>query len=146
MTEKDAKTLYQDVIVDHGHAPRNLGPLQGATHEATTHNPLCGDRVTIRLVVEADRVKEARFEARGCLIARASASMLTEAIIGRTSTEARSLVGQVEALVSAEPGAPSLPGSLEPLGGAKQFPARRACVTLAWKALEAALAGAVPRS
>ena len=140
MTEtRDAKSLYQDLIVDHGNRPRNQGPLADATHEATKKNPLCGDRVTVRVRVEGDRVEEVRFEARGCLIARASASLLTEAIVGRSVVEARELVRAVDAMVVGA-AAPLPPEALEPLRGAQDFPARRACVTLAWHALEAALA------
>jgi nitrogen fixation NifU-like protein len=140
MTEKEAKTLYQDAMVEHGKAPHNQGALPGATHEATTKNPLCGDRVTLRLRVEDDRIREARFEARGCMIARASASLLTEAVLGRSVAEAQTLVRVVEGLVTGEPFTEADAGPLEPLRGAKEFPARRTCVTLAWHALEASLA------
>jgi nitrogen fixation NifU-like protein len=143
MTEKDAKTLYQGVIVEHGKTPHNQGALPEATHEATTKNPLCGDRVTLRLRVEDDRIREARFEARGCMIARASASLLTEAVVGRSVAEAQTLVRLVEGLVMGQPITEVDAGPLEPLRGAKEFPARRTCVTLAWHALEASLAGSV---
>jgi nitrogen fixation NifU-like protein len=139
MSARDAKTLYQELILDHGNAPRNEGALEGATHEATTKNPLCGDRVTVRARVESGAVREVRFEARGCMIARASASLLTEAVAGRSVTDALALVRTVDALVAADP-APDDVTTLEPLRGVRDFPARRACVTLAWHALEAALA------
>jgi nitrogen fixation NifU-like protein len=142
MTTRDAKTLYQDLIVDHGKSPRNEGALAGATHEATTKNPLCGDRVTVRVRVDGGTVREARFEARGCMIARASASLLTEAVAGRSVEGAIDLVRTVDALVAGEPAATDV-GVLEPLRGVQEFPARRACVTLAWRALEAALAPVV---
>ena len=133
----DAKQLYQDLIVQHGKAPKNEGPLAGATHEATMKNPLCGDRVTVRLVVDDAGITEARFEARGCMIARASASLLTEAVRDLAPSAAIALAAQVGALVEGKDA--SVPVSLEPLSGAREFPARRACVTLAWKALVAAL-------
>src|SRR5262245_51841757 len=125
----DAKALYQELILDHGKSPRNRGALPDRTHEATAHNPLCGDRVTLRLRVAGDRVAEARFEARGCMIASASASILTEAITGRTPAEALALASTLDALVHADP-PPEGAGSLEPLRGVREFPARKACVTI----------------
>jgi nitrogen fixation NifU-like protein len=129
---KTAKDLYRAVILDHGRAPRNEGPLENPTHEATLTNPLCGDRITLRLAVTPEGVATARFEARGCLIARASASLLTEAIRGRTVADALAVAASVEAL-------DELPPALEVLAGAREFPARRACVSLAWRALVTAL-------
>lgn len=134
----DAKALYQEVIVEHGKRPHNHGPLAGATHEATANNPLCGDRVTLRLRVEDGRIAEARFEARGCMIATASASLLTDAARGKTIDEAIALAGSIDALVTS-PESPSDLGDLEPLRGAREFPARKACVTLPWHALRRAL-------
>jgi nitrogen fixation NifU-like protein len=145
MTPRDAKTLYQELILDHGKAPRNEGPLAGSTHDATAKNPLCGDRVTVHLQVEGDLVLAARFEARGCMIARASASILTELVVGKTVKDVRALVPVLESLVTpgelegADATADTNAGSLEPLRGVREFPARRACVTLAWHALESAL-------
>lgn len=133
----DAKQLYQDLILEHGKAPRNEGPLADATHEATTKNPLCGDRVTVRFVVNDAGIVEARFEARGCMIAKASASLLTEAVRGMSQADALALAGNIEPFVSGTDTA--IPESLQPLSGARDFPARRACVTLAWKALASAL-------
>jgi nitrogen fixation NifU-like protein len=144
MTTRDLRSLYQELILEHGKAPRNEGPLDGATCEATTKNPLCGDRVTVRLVIDVDgeRVTDARFEARGCMIARASASLLTESIRGQSVQRAVDLASAVDALVAGpSDDAPAELGALAALGGVREFPARRACVTLAWKALEAALAG-----
>ena len=143
MTARDAKTLYQDLVVEHGRSPRNEGALAGATHEATAKNPLCGDRVTVRVRVEAGTVREARFEARGCMIARASASMMTEAITGRGVDDARELVRTLDALVTGDP-PPADVGTLEPLRGVREFPARRGCVTLAWHALAQALGPPAP--
>jgi nitrogen fixation protein NifU and related proteins len=143
VTAPHAKTphqaLYQEVVLLHGNAPRNEGPLDGATHEATKKNPLCGDRVTVRLRVEGGVVRAVRFEARGCMIARASASMMTEAVTGRRVEEALALVATLDALVTGA--APPLDaGVLEPLRGVRDFPARRGCVTLAFRALAEAVA------
>ena len=138
---KTAKELYQDVILEHGKAPRNEGPLARATHEATAKNPLCGDRITLRLAVSADGITEARFEARGCMIAKASASLLTEAVRGRTAADARELAAAIAAFVEPGSASPPLPPAIAALSGAREFPARRACVLLPWKALGSALDG-----
>jgi nitrogen fixation NifU-like protein len=127
----DAKALYQSVILDHGKSPRNQGKLENATATATEHNPLCGDRVTIYVDVQNARIEDVRFEARGCMIAKASASLLTEAVKGQSVGEAHRLCADVESLDTS--------GPLEALQGAREFPARRACVTLAWHALQATL-------
>lgn len=134
----NAKDLYQQAIVDHGKKPRNQGPLADATCSATAHNPLCGDRVTLRLRIEGDRVTEARFEARGCMIATASASLLTEAVRDHSTEEALHLADTIDALTGDAP--PDDAGSLEPLRGVREFPARKACVQIAWQALRSALA------
>jgi nitrogen fixation NifU-like protein len=134
----DTKALYKEIILEHGKNPRNEGPLADASHEETAKNPLCGDRVTLRLRLDGERVQSARFEARGCMIARASASLMTEAIEGRTRDDALALAKTIDALVSAEH-PPEHVGELEPLRGVREFPARKACVTLAWHALKAAL-------
>ena len=139
---KTGKELYQDLILEHGKAPRNEGPLDGATNEATAKNPLCGDRVTLRLAIDANGIAEARFEARGCMIARASASLLTEAVRGKSAADALLLAA---ALAAALEGAERpMPPMLEALAGAREFPARRACVLLPWKALRSALDGYIP--
>jgi nitrogen fixation protein NifU and related proteins len=129
-------TLYAEILLEHGRAPRNEGPLAGATSSTKT-NPLCGDRATVHVRVEAERVA-ATFEARGCLLARASASLLTEAVSGATREEARAIAQDVIAIASGEER--HLAPSLEALGGVRAFPARRACVTLAWAALLEVLA------
>lgn len=139
MTTRDAKMLYQELVLDHGKAPRNEGPLAGATHDATAKNPLCGDRVTVHAKVVGQRVEVTRFEARGCMIAKASASLLTETVRDLDVAEARALVATVEALARGESSAAGDLGALEALRGVAEFPARRACVTLAWHALRDAL-------
>ena len=137
MSERDARTLYQDVIVSHGKTPHNQGPLEGATHEAMAKNPLCGDRITLRLRVVDGVVDDARFEAKGCMIAKASASLLTDAIRGLSLSAALALLPCVERSITTGEADPAL-GALASLGGAHAFPARRACVLLPWKALESA--------
>lgn len=134
----DPKALYQALILDHAKRPRREGPLSGATHEATKANPLCGDLVTVRLRVEDGVIRDARFEAKGCMIAKASASILVDTIAGLAVAEAASLEATLQALASA-PAPPSDAGPLEPLRGVRGFPARVGCATLAWSCLKDAL-------
>ncbi len=134
----EANALYKQVVLDHGKHPRNRGALPEATHTATANNPLCGDRVTLRLQIEGDRITAARFEARGCMIAIASASLLTEAVTSHTPAEALDLAATIDALTGDAP--PADVGTLEPLRGVRDFPSRAACVTIPWQALRAALA------
>jgi nitrogen fixation NifU-like protein len=134
----DADALYQALVVDHGQAPRRVGPLEGATHQARVTNPLCGDRVVVRLQVAEGVVTALRFEARGCLLATASASLLGELVEGQPVGRARELAALLRALVGAGP-APVDLGPLELLRPVRDFPARVACVELPWKALATAL-------
>ncbi len=138
MTERDARTLYQDVILAHGKAPHHEGPLEGATHEATVKNPLCGDRITLRLRVSEGKVDEARFEAKGCMIAKASSSLLADAVLGLSLSAALELMPRVEHLITTGDADAAL-GALESLRGAHAFPARRTCVLLPWRALQSAV-------
>lgn len=140
MSAPDVKALYQALVLDHGKNPRHQGPLPGATHEATVNNPLCGDRVTVRLLVEGGVVRAIKAEARGCMIAKASASIMSEIVAGKDASDARDLAAKLDAAVNAE-GEPGDMGALEPLRGVRAFPARRACATIAWSALADALSG-----
>ncbi|HXX68722.1 MAG TPA: SUF system NifU family Fe-S cluster assembly protein [Polyangiaceae bacterium] len=139
---RDAASLYRELIVEHGQRPRNVGPLPEATHEAKTENPLCGDSVIIQLLVNSDCIVAARFQARGCMISRASASVLSELIVDRKAAEALAMADVLAVLVDASVPAPTDAGPLEPLRGVRDFPARKACATLPWEALRRALAGA----
>lgn len=135
--------LYQEVILDHSRHPRNFGPAEGANRQARGNNPLCGDRVTVYLTVEGERIADVRFEARGCAISVASASMMTEMIKGKTVDEAKSLFARFHALVAGN-GEETVDGDLEELeslSGVRAFPTRIKCATLAWHAMTAALDG-----
>jgi nitrogen fixation NifU-like protein len=133
----DALTsLYQNIILDHHKSPRNHGPLPEATHHATADNPLCGDRVTVHLVV-GERIDAARFEARGCALSRAAGSLLTEAAVGKTPAEARDLAARFAAFVAGTGPAPN--EALAAFAGVRDFPSRVACATLPWDALSRAL-------
>jgi nitrogen fixation protein NifU and related proteins len=139
----DLRELYQEVIFDHYRRPRNCGVLPQANHKAEGYNPLCGDRVTLYLLVEDGIVKDVRFEGTGCAIFTASASMMTEALKGRTEAEADALFGRFHDMVTAPPDVPSpgnqALGKLATLSGVREFPARVKCATLAWHTLHAAL-------
>jgi len=137
---RDARTLYRDLIVEHGQRPRNVGSLTEATHQAKAENPLCGDSVIIQLLVNSERVLRVRYQARGCMISRASASVLSELIGDRTCAEALAMSNLLAVLVDASAPPPGDVGALEPLRGVREFPARKACATLPWDALRRALA------
>jgi len=136
-----ASALYQDLILDHNRSPRNYGRLPNANRRAEGNNPLCGDRLTVWLVLEGDRVREVAFEASGCAISVASASLMTGAIKGKTRAEAELLFDQFRGLVTGEldPGdAPAL-GKLAVFSGVRESPLRVKCATLSWHAMKAAL-------
>jgi nitrogen fixation protein NifU and related proteins len=136
--------LYQEVILDHNRKPRNFGELPGANRRAVGHNPLCGDRITVQVDVEGDSVKDIRFEGSGCAISKASASMMTESIKGRTRAQAEALFQEFHRLLT-EDGAvpdPKTLGKLVVFSGVREFPVRVKCATLAWHTLRAALQNA----
>lgn len=137
---REAGALYEAQIVEHSKRPRNQGPLEGATHQAKGINPLCGDRVTIHLRLVDGRIAAATFEARGCAIACASASMLTEAVQGLDADGARARAERLDALVEGAPAGDD-DGSLSPLAGVRRFPSRKRCATLPWTTLLEALDG-----
>jgi nitrogen fixation NifU-like protein len=136
----DLRDLYQEVILDHNRRPRNFGRLEAANCTAEGHNPLCGDRVRLFLDVEDGRVRDIAFEGSGCAISTASASLMTEAVKGKSLEEARELFGLFHDLVTsgASEGDPAL-GKLAVFGGVREFPIRVKCATLAWHAFQAAL-------
>jgi nitrogen fixation protein NifU and related proteins len=136
--------LYQEVILDHNRRPRNFGDLPSASRRAEGHNPLCGDRVTVSVVLEGDILKDVRFQGSGCAISKASASMMTESLKGKTRTEAEDLFQAFHRLLT-EDGAPADPdalGKLVVFSGVREFPVRVKCATLAWHTLRAALENA----
>ena len=139
----DLKELYRDVILDHNRHPRNFGPLAAANHHAEGHNPLCGDRLSLAVVLNGERIEDIRFEGRGCAISTASASLMTEAVKGRERAAARELFDKVHALLT-QPQAVADPalGKLAALSGVREFPARVKCASLCWHTLNAALSSA----
>jgi nitrogen fixation NifU-like protein len=142
----ELRELYQEVILDHSKRPRNFGELPGADHRAEGYNPLCGDRATVFLKLDGERVSDVRFVGKGCSISTASASMMTESVKGRTRAEAEALFERFHALVTGAPqppgpsAAPEL-GKLAAFSGVSEFPMRVKCATLAWHTLRAAFEG-----
>ncbi len=138
----DLAELYRDVIVDHNRSPRNFGRLDRADREARGDNPLCGDQLVLQLQLDGDRVSDLRFEGHGCAISTASASLMSEAVKGRTLAEVRALFGDVHRMLTQQDEAPSPAlGKLAALGGVRAYPARVKCASLCWHTLNAALAG-----
>jgi len=136
--------LYQALIVEHDRAPHNCGPLPEATHSATIDNPLCGDVVTVRLVVlPDDTIARVAFEGRGCALSRAAASLMTTRVAGQPIAAATALADRFERFV-AEPADAPIPdelGELAAFRGVRAFRSRRSCATLAFHALVTAVRG-----
>jgi nitrogen fixation NifU-like protein len=140
----DLRGLYQDVILDHSKHPRNFRVLDQADREAKGYNPLCGDKVTIFLKLEGERVTEVAFQGSGCAISTASASLLTQAVKGKTRDEIEALFERFHDLVTGKAqsdGAPPDLGKLSVFSGVSEFPVRVKCATLAWHTLRSALQG-----
>lgn len=132
--------MYQSVIIEHDRSPRNHRRLEAPTHHAEGRNPLCGDEVTIEFVVDAEgRIAEVGFQGRGCAVSRASASMMTTAIQGKTVAEARELFERFHALLTNGAEDPKPLGKLVAFGGLAQYPMRVKCATLGWHAMKEAL-------
>lgn len=140
----DLRELYQEIILDHNKYPRNRGRLEDATDTADGHNPLCGDQVSIFLVNEDGIVKDVAFEGQGCAISTASASLMTEAIKGKTVEEVERIFREFQQMVTetGEPTNHESLGDLEVLAGVREHPVRIKCATLPWHTLNAALSGA----
>jgi nitrogen fixation NifU-like protein len=139
----DLKELYREVILDHNKSPRNYGRLDPADASAAGHNPLCGDRLNITLRLDGDKLADVRFEGQGCAISVASASLMTEAVRGKSRAEFTRLYEEVhELLTHAGSPPPAHLGKLAALGGVSEFPARVKCASLCWHTLNAALQGA----
>lgn len=131
--------LYREVILEHYKSPRNHGRLDDPDVATRGHNPLCGDDVEISLDLADDVVSDIRFQGKGCSISQASASMLTEAIKGKTTAEARRIVGEFKAMMHGEPVNRDDLGDIEALQGVRKYPVRIKCALLAWTTLEEGL-------
>ncbi|MBI1722643.1 MAG: SUF system NifU family Fe-S cluster assembly protein [Gemmatimonadetes bacterium] len=138
----DLGDLYQQIIIDHNRNPRNFRKLDDANRTAHGDNPLCGDKITLYLRLDGEVIADAGFQGSGCAISKASASLMTSAVKGKTATEAERLFHAFHAMVTADPLAPPDSGSLGKLAafaGVRQFPARVKCANLSWHTLHAAL-------
>lgn len=139
----DLTDLYQDIIIDHNRAPRNFRKIEPATRTAEGFNPLCGDKLTVYIKLDGDRVEDVSFEGSGCAISVASASLMTDRVKGRSREEAEVLFGDMRALLTGQddPGEPAADrlGKLAALAGVRAYPSRVKCATLCWHTLQAAL-------
>jgi nitrogen fixation protein NifU and related proteins len=138
--------LYRDVILDHNRRPRNFGPLEQANALAEGFNPLCGDRLTVRLNLADDRIENIRFEGQGCAISTASASLMTEAVKGKTRGEALALFDRVHRLLTDDAADAEDLGKLAALSGVREYPARVKCASLCWHTLASALKSPDPQA
>ena len=142
------RELYQEVILDHSRHPRHFGVLEGATHVGEGYNPLCGDKVKIYLSIgKDDRIADIKFEGKGCAISQASASLMTDMLMGRTLDEAKALMGGFLHLVKGEDAGDLAEDDrerLDVMAGVSAFPMRVKCATLAWHTMKSALEGGTP--
>lgn len=139
----DLRSLYQEVILDHGRRPRNFGALEEANRAAHGDNPLCGDRIAIYVILNDGKVEDVAFTGRGCAISMASASLMTEAVKGKSVAEAHAMFERFHHLVTSD-AAPVDDETLEKLNvfaGVRDYPVRVKCATLPWHTLNAAIEG-----
>ena len=138
----DLRELYQEVILDHNRSPRNFRAMDGADRRVEGRNPLCGDELTLWLKLDGDVIADVSFLGSGCAISKASASLMTAAVRGKTRADAQALFARVHELVTGRlaPDDVRALGRLAALGGVSAFPIRVKCASLAWHALRAALA------
>jgi len=136
----ELQDLYQEVILDHNRRPRNFRTLSSGTH-AEGFNPLCGDRLTVCVRVDHGVISDVSFQGSGCAISKASASLMTELVKGKTVADATRLFEQFQKMITGKPGGPTTEelGKLAALSGVREFPIRVKCASLAWHTLRAAL-------
>ena len=134
--------LYRDVILDHNRRPRNFGDLESADASVEGFNPMCGDHLTLRLKLKDDTISDIRFEGHGCAISTASASLMTEAVKGKSRGEALQLFDRVHHLLTDGAVAADELGKLAALSGVREYPARVKCASLCWHTLASALKSA----
>ncbi len=136
----ELRDLYRELILDHARHPRHFGSLSSATHSARGINPLCGDKLDLFLELDDGTIRDAAFEGSGCAISLASASLLTDTVIGLNTRDALHWFDQVTARLGGRPGEPDFDlGKLQALEGVREFPSRVKCATLAWHALRSAI-------
>ena len=139
----DLRELYQEIILDHNRKPRNFGDLPSCNRTAKGHNPLCGDMVTIYLLVSDGVVQEVKFDGKGCAISMASSSIMTDLVVGKPEVEVRALFEDFHSFVTSTDRGELGDGleELTALGGVRDYPMRVKCATLAWHSVIAALDG-----
>jgi len=139
----DLRDIYQEVILEHAKAPRNFRALESPAFKAEGYNPLCGDRCTVYIAMQGDVIEDIAFQGSGCAISRASASMMTQSLKGKTASDAEDLFQSFHRMVTGQNGSEDHPeiGKLAVFSGVSGFPVRVKCATLAWHTLEAALHG-----
>lgn len=139
----DLKDLYQEVIVDHNRNPRNFGELEDADRTVEGYNPLCGDKLNLYVKFDGDRIGDVKFDGSGCAISVASASLMTEALKGKTREEAERIFNAFHELLTAKELPDDIDGldKLAALAGVRDYPTRIKCATLCWHTLHSALAG-----
>jgi nitrogen fixation NifU-like protein len=138
----ELRELYQEVILEHSKKPRNFRALENANHKAEGYNPLCGDHFTVYLDLKDGAINDIGFQGSGCAISKASASMMTQSLKGKTATEAEELFTKFHDVVTGQAaGTEENLGKLAVFAGVSEFPLRVKCATLAWHALRAALQG-----
>ncbi|MFK8030374.1 MAG: Fe-S cluster assembly sulfur transfer protein SufU [Gammaproteobacteria bacterium] len=137
----DLRDLYQEIIVDHNRSPRNFRKIDDYTHSAQGFNPLCGDKLTLYITLDGDTIKDISFEGSGCAISVASASLLTERVIGHTVEDARNIFSQLHVVFTSDEEPENLEalGKLGALAGVRAYPSRIKCASLSWHALNNAL-------
>jgi nitrogen fixation protein NifU and related proteins len=136
----DLTDLYQEVILDHNRRPRNFRTIESPSHHAEGYNPLCGDRLNLYVQVSGETITDVAFEGSGCAISKASASLMTDALKGKSVAEAHSLFERFHRVVTTPPDQPVEDlGKLSVLAGVREFPVRVKCASLAWHTLKAAL-------
>ena len=133
--------LYQEVILDHNRRPHNFRVIDNASAKQEGYNPLCGDRLTLYLTLDGDVIKDAAFQGQGCAISKASASLMTDAIKGKTVAEARDLFEHFHAMITSDIDTQTEDlGKLSVLSGVRDYPTRIKCASLAWHTMKAAVA------
>ena len=138
----DLTDLYQEVILDHNRRPRNFRAIDAPSRKQEGYNPLCGDRLTLYLTLDGNVIRDVAFQGVGCAISKASASLMTDALKGKTIDEARALFDRFHDMVTSPPEAPAADlGKLSVLAGVREYPTRVKCASLAWHTLRAAVGG-----
>lgn len=139
----EIEDLYQDMLIDHNSRPRNFRKPEGANRTVEGYNPLCGDKMTLYLILEDNRIADIAFQGSGCAISKASASMMTESVKGKKKEEAEDIFNAFHEMITRKPGSDfdfEKVGDLEILSGVCEFPTRVKCATLSWHTLNSALA------